>query len=221
MQQRTIFLLLLSCASVSFGGLRLSFNLGGTSSYLGYLFNDNSGINIKEQDMRSAMLLGAHVEVIFKETFGFLTGFQTEDKGGTLKGNWISWINGDFEFNYRYLQIPLHAKVIVPLLIPGSIYISAGPEMGFNLERSFTIRLQKASFVQDFDTLTSSYDFGFSGSLGYEIPIGRYFGLAFWGSYFYGLVDIYENNKTATSDFNLYNRTIKFGVSFTAAIAEF
>lgn len=214
-------LLLILAAFPSFAGLRLSFNFGGTSSYLGYLFNDSSGINVKEQDMRSSVLIGAQAEIDFKETFGFLIGVQTENKGGTLRGNLINLVNGEYEFKYRYLQIPVHAKVIIPLLFPGSIYISAGPELGFNLDKSFTIHLPSGDFPQDIDTLTSAYDFGFSGDVGYEIPFGRYFGLAVWGAYYYGLIDLNEIKKTTRSDFDLYNRTIKFGASFIATIMEF
>ena len=213
-------LMVMVAAGSSFAGLRLSFNLGGTSSYFGH--EVPNGVNVEKQGMRPALMLGGDIGVDFKELFGFSAGLNIEDKGGTIRGNIINIIRGDELFKFHYLQVPVHARVYIPLLIPGSIMLSAGPEFGFNTERSLQVTLANgSSSSENIDTLTVTHDIGISGKLGYEIPVGRYFAFSIWGGYYYGFTDILENKTKPENDINLYNRTIKYGASFIVTISEF
>jgi hypothetical protein len=227
MRNFKVMAIALCAASLSFAGLRVSYHIGGTGSSLGYRFSDSSGISVTDQNARSMLLLGTTAEIDFKETFGVSIGMQLEDRGGTLIGNVVlpfpfGKIDGDLEFKYRYLQVPLQAKLIVPLLIPGSIFLSAGPELGFLIDNSYTIRIKNGSpLLIDIDSLTSKTDFGISGTFGYELPLGRYFALSVWGGYYYGFTDLYENKSKPSADFDLFNRAIRFGVSFTTTVKEF
>jgi hypothetical protein len=222
---RKIFFSLIICACIapSFAGLRIHSSLGGTVSSLGYKFPDTLKIEINDQTMRTRFLFSTGIEIDFKEMFGATIGLSVEDRGGKLNGKWINLVEGEFEYQYRYLQVPVHAKLIVPLLIPGSIFLTAGPEFGFNIDRIWMVKFKNAAdpIGTVIDDETRGFDFGISGTLGYEIPMGRYFGLSIWGGYYYGFTDIYENKTKPSEDFNLYNRAIKFGVSFISTIKEF
>jgi hypothetical protein len=223
MKQTRLLFIVLAIASSSFAGFRIHSSLGGTITSLGYLFPDTLKIEIDEQSMRTRFLLSTGIEIDFKEMYGLVIGISAEDRGGRMKGKWINLIEGEFEYQYRYIQVPIHAKLIIPLLIPGSIFLTAGPELGFNVDRIWMVKFASdTNFVGTIiDDQTRGFDFGLSGTLGYELPIGRYFGLSFWGGYYFGFTDIYENRAKPEQDYNLYNRAIKFGVSFFSLLKEF
>lgn len=222
---RKIIVLLIVCGFVvsTFAGLRFHSSIGGTVSSLGYMFPDTLKIEINDQAVRTRFLLSTGIEVDFKEMYGFLIDLSVEDRGGKLSGKWVNLVEGEFEYQYRYLQVPVHAKIIVPLLIPGSIFLTAGPEFGFNIDRIWMVKFKNSTdpIGTVIDDETRGLDFGISGTLGYELPIGRYFALSLWGGYYYGFTDIYEEKTDPSKDFNLYNRAIKFGISFISTIKEF
>jgi hypothetical protein len=225
-QARSLFIVL-AIVSSSFSGLRLCYNVGGTVASLGYKFSDTLNISVTDQNARKMILFGAAAEIDYKEMFGFTFGMQLEDRGGTLIGNMVvplfGRIDAELDFRYRFLQFPIQAKFIVPLLIPGNVYLSAGPELGFLIDNSYTICDTNGSpvFISNIDSLTSKIDFGISGTLGYELPLGRYFALSFWGSYYYGFTDLYEKKDDPAADFDLNNRAIRFGISFISTLKEF
>ena len=102
---------------VSFAGLRIHSSLGGTVSFLGYENTDSTGLTVTDQSAAGFMLFGMATEIVFNETFSVLIGIYSEDKGGTLRGDWGILPDCHWELRYRYLQVPVHAKVFIPLLI--------------------------------------------------------------------------------------------------------
>jgi hypothetical protein len=210
-------------ASSSFAGFRIHSSLGGTTSFLGYNDTDSIGLVVREQNAAGFLLFGMAAEIDFRETLGLLVGIYSEDKGGTFKGDWLLWNDSYFELRYRYIQVPIHAKLIIPLLIPGSIFLSAGPELGFKVNHSLNVRLQDttARIPFNIDSVTVSTDFGLSFLVGYEVPLGRYIALSLWAGYYHGFTDIYDNRTNPQSDYDLFNRVVKFGVSFITTVKEF
>ncbi|MBN2035365.1 MAG: hypothetical protein JW768_01355 [Chitinispirillaceae bacterium] len=215
-------LILLVCAfsATSFAGLRVSLDLGGSSSYLAYEFHDTSQIEVDSREWVNSVVWGAHFDVSTKDIFGLSVGILLEDKGSILKGN-ASIFDGEYKFEYRFLQIPVHGKFIIPLLVPGSITLAAGPEFGFVLDRSWVVKLGNLVIEPDWEDYCSDMDFGISGRLAYEAPIGRYLGFQAWGAYYYGLVDLFKSDDPALEDFDIFNRTITFGASIYILLMEF
>jgi hypothetical protein len=195
---------------------------GATLSYLDYEFP--TAINVTGRDICSYFYIGFGADANFNEYVGLRTGMTYEQKGATLKGNIISLINGDITYIYRYLQFPLHAKVSIPLLIPGNVIITAGPELGVNLgaERETRLGNNSSTINDDIDTLTESVDFGISGSVGYDFPIGKIFGMILECGYYYGFIDLYKDDDSpADQRIELYNRTVKIGLTLYANVASF
>ncbi|MBN1128648.1 MAG: outer membrane beta-barrel protein [Chitinispirillaceae bacterium] len=227
MKPYTMIPVVLALASSSFAGFRIHSSIGGMFSTMKYAVGDSTGITVTDQEARGLVLFGAAAEVDFRETIGLTIGMQLEDRGGLLKGNatvpLFGMIDGGLDFRYRHLQFPLQVKFIIPLLIPGSIYLSGGPELGFLIDHSYTLN-DTGNFpvlIFNIDSLTAKTDFGISGTAGYELPLGRHFAMSIWGSYYYGFTDLYENTDRPSMDLDLFNRALRFGVSLITTLKEF
>jgi len=205
--------------------LLLSGKGGASLAYLGYDFPDN--LNVTGRDISPYFYIGFGADVNFNEYLGLRTGMTYEQKGSNLQGNFlvlVTLVNGDITYSYRYLQFPLHAKVSIPLLIPGNVIITAGPELGVNLEAERETHFAGSStiFKDDIDSLAESVDFGISGSVGYDFPIGKIFGMILECGYYYGFIDLYKDDDSpADQRIELYNRTVKIGLTLYANVASF
>jgi hypothetical protein len=194
-------------------------NVGGTASMV-TIDKTPQGINVDQSKWVGYFAFGLAAEAAFNEYIGAGIGVGYEKRGGIAVGNLSvgSWslFNGEIEYDYRYLQIPLYIKGTLPLRIPGRLFITLGPELGVKMESEATLRIYNSNFSQTdkIDTLTGAVDFALSGTFGYELPLLWFGGLRAYVGYCQGFIDIYENKVQSTSDYDIYNRAFKYGLSF-------
>ncbi|HUI90696.1 MAG TPA: outer membrane beta-barrel protein [Chitinivibrionales bacterium] len=221
MKRNTTFLIVLFSSLMVFSApqCRLAFNLGGTESFID-VTKLPQGLAINDSKWAGYFNFGMDGELDVNEYFGASLGIAFEKRGGTKVGN-IQWGaftvgSGEIEFNYRYFQIPLYLKGMLPLMIPGSVFICAGPELGVKIESEVVYRYynNNASLIVNADSVTGPVDFGISGLVGYDLPIGWSSGLSLYCGYYYGFIDVYENKSQTSSDYNVYQRALKYGISF-------
>lgn len=218
MTKYTAFFVVLVSAAAAFSGpsYNIGIYLGGTASSV-EASKMPSGINITDSKWKGYVTFGVAGEMQLNEYFGANLGIAYEKRGGTLVGNGLmTLIPGEIEYDYTYLQIPLHLKGMIPLMIPGSVFITIGPELGIKLESEFTWRFYNApnfDFVDKSDSLATAVDFGLSGTVGYDLPISWWGGVRLFGGFYYGFLDAYENKTTGTSDQNIFHRAFKYGLS--------
>lgn len=197
-------------------------NVGGTESMV-EADKTPKGINVTGTNWVGYFMFGLGGDVNFNEYIGAGLGLNYEKRGGIESGTWsvggVNLLSGQYEFDYRYLQVPVFVKGMLPLMIPGSVYVTLGPEFGFVMQSQRTWMPSNSSTSQtdNIDTLTNSMDFGLSATLGYDLPIAWFGSLRVWGGYYHGFVDIY-NDKTMVNgnslDYDIFNRAFKYGLSF-------
>lgn len=210
---------LLACTALGEPSFCVGANIGGTASMV-QVDKTPQGISVDESKWVGYIMFGLAGEVNFNEYVGAGIGLNYEKRGGIVSGNLslgaINLVSGEFEYDYRYLQVPVYLKGMLPLMIPGSIYVTFGPEFGFLMESQVTTRVYNSNTSQtdNIDTLTGSVDFGLSGTVGYDLPIAWFGDLRIWASYCHGLIDIYDNKSQPNLDYDIYNRAFKYGISF-------
>lgn len=220
--KRNVAFLILLCSSLtvfSAPEFKLVFNVGGTESFV-EVPKVPQGLLINDSKWAGYFSFGMDAELDLNEYFGASLGIAFEKRGGIKIGN-IQWGaftvgSGEIEFNYRYFQIPLYLKAMLPLMIPGSVFICAGPELGVKIESEATYRYynNNASLIVNTDSLTKPIDFGISGLVGYDLPIGWSSGLSLYCGYYYGFLDVFENKSQPSSDYDVYHRAFKYGISY-------
>lgn len=218
--------MVLFSAVAAFSGppVNVSVNIGGVSSSVEAMNIDSNVFYIKTNGSKwtSYFSFGAAGEVDFNEYFGAGLGVSYEKRGGILTGDLfigsIRIASGEWEFDYRYLQIPLFIKGMLPLMIPGSVFCTFGPELGIVLESETTVRSYQnfagLPKTEKIDTLTEPIDFGLSVTAGYDLPLGWSIGARVYVGYYYGFIDVYKKETPANSDADIYNRAFKYGLSF-------
>lgn len=222
-----LMVMFFAAAVISGPSFNISASVGGVSSYSEALgsdsFNIAPGFYIKSNGLKfnNYFSFGIAGEVEFNEYFGLDLGVTYEKHGGTLTGD-VFWGSlkigsGQWEIDYRYLQIPVLLKITLPLMIPGSVFCAVGPELGILLESEQTWRTDQANpnfpRTEKIDTLTEPFDFGLSAAAGYDIPIGWSLGVRLQVGYYYGFIDVNKKGNPVNSDANIYNRAIKYGIS--------
>lgn len=214
-----VFVVLVSAAAVFSGpSYNIGIYLGGTASSV-EASKMPTGISVNDSKWKGYVTFGVNGEAMLNEYFGAGIGVAYEKRGGVLAGSfsWGAWtlFTGEFEYDYTYLQIPIYLKAMIPLMIPGGVFITLGPEMGIKLESEFTVRNNtlNVSSVDKSDSLATAVDFGLSGTVGYDLPISWWGGVRLFGGFYYGFLDAYENKTTGTSDQNIFHRAFKYGLS--------
>lgn len=214
-----IVVLLCACAAFCGATFYVGATVGGTASSV-QVDKMPQGITVDQTKWVGYIMFGLNGEVNFNEYVGAGIGLDYEKRGGIATGK-LSWgainlFGGEFEYNYRYLQVPVYIKGMLPLMIPGSLYACLGPETGFRMESEITTRVYNSNTSQtgSLDTLTGPVDFGLSGTVGYDVPISWFGSLRLYACYYYGLIDIYDNRNHPSLDYDIYNRAFKYGLSF-------
>jgi hypothetical protein len=178
------------------------------------------GLKVTDQSTMATFEVGVGADWSLNEYLRLSTGFLYEHKGALLKGtvyaSGVSSGNGYQRIDFHYLTIPVYAKGIASLLIPGNVFLALGPEIGFNIdafrEDSGRIKRSPITYSTLVDTIiysnikkeTAPMDLAIGVMLGYELPIGWNTGIVFQGSYSLGLINV--SKKSGTS---LYNRTLR------------
>jgi Outer membrane protein beta-barrel domain len=216
------FIIVLLCSGGAFCAptFSVAVNIGGTASSVEASHIDSSTfyINVDGSKWIGDVSFGISGEVAFNEYLGAGLGVSYEKRGGILTGGlWLGNIklaSGEWELDYRYLQIPVYFKAMLPLMIPGSLFCTIGPELGIKLQSEATVRSNNYSNTTVIDTVSEPLDFGLSGTIGYEVPLGWFCGLRIYGGYYYGLIDVYNKSNPPNSDADIFNRAFKYGLSF-------
>ncbi len=201
-------------------------NVGGTASMV-EVDKVPQEISITATNWTGYVSFGLFGEVKLNEYFGAGLGISYEGRGGSVDGYYpiplLGNLTGEETYEYRYLQIPLYLKGTIPLMIPGSVFVTLGPELGVKLESQRTLHIDNWNNpnnpkTDDIDTLSEPIDCGLSASVGYELPISWFGGLRAYVGYYYGFIDIYDDKSVTTTgsslDYNIFNRAFKYGLSF-------
>jgi hypothetical protein len=164
-------------------------------------------------------------EQYFSKHLSLISGLSVETRGeitesttnlGTDSIPIIDIIESDIHF--LYLQIPLLVQYNIPLG-PGIINVFAGPELGIVLQGE--IRSVDNTTIPGVGTITTpdtmniasemkTADGGISAGFGYEIAFGQH-SVFCRPSYYYGLIDYFENGPKGT----LTNIKLQLGYKFT------
>ncbi|HMD67733.1 MAG TPA: porin family protein [Chitinivibrionales bacterium] len=200
-------------------------NVGGTESGV-EVSKMPQGISTTANNWTGYVMFGLFGEMKLSEYFGAGIGASYEARGGSVDGyipTILGVVTGGETFDYRYLQIPFYMKGTIPLMIPGSVFVTLGPELGVKLESQRTTKFYNVNIpgypkMDNIDSITEPLDFGVSASLGYELPISWFGGLRACVGYYYSFIDIYHDKTLTTTgtslDYDIFNRAFKYGLSF-------
>jgi hypothetical protein len=218
--------------SISAGATDLSWYIdgGGNASYIDPTLPPE--LTFRSKSVEPFVAGGAGLQLRFNDFFRLRSGLFYEHRACEIQGQghyvvlgFPIDVNGSYTFTYDYIQLPLHLVGAMPMLFPGSVYLSAGPEIGVPLVSKMRTTLDSVGTggvaydsTSDIRANTNPYDFGLSGELGYEIPFGKYFSAALYAGYYWGLLDIYKlvSASTGQSDFGIYTRAVRFGLRLDA-----
>lgn len=200
-------------------------NVGGTESMV-EVSKVPQGISTTANNWTGYVMFGLSGEIKLNEYFGAGLGLNYEARGGSVDGYFpflLVNVTGGEVFDYRYLQIPVYIKAMIPLMIPGSVFVTLGPELGVCIGSQRTTKFYNYNVAgypktDNIDSITEPLDFGVSASVGYELPISWFGGLRAYAGYYYGFIDIYDDKTLSANgnslDYDIFNRALKYGLSF-------
>jgi hypothetical protein len=221
-----LFIVALSASAVD---LSWYVDVGGNASYINPTLPPE--ITLRHKSVEPFIAGGAGLQLHLNDFFRIKSGLFYEHRACKIDGHgrytiiaglWVVDVDGSYTFTYDYIQLPLHLVGVMPMLFPGNIYLSAGPEFGVPLASQQRVAIDSAG-TPKWDTTfdaranTRSYDFGLSGEIGYEFPFGKYLSAAAYAGYYWGILDIYKAaTASAVGEAEIYTRSFRFGVRFDA-----
>jgi hypothetical protein len=164
--------------------------------------------SIDDRSVLLSPLLGMGTELAFSEYFRVGLGIHYERRGGKIEGGY----DYEWEFRYSYLQFPFWIKGVVPLLIPGSVFLKGGAEVGANLSAEVKETHPSDTYYESWVDRTAPVDFGFVLALGYEFPLGATTGFSVYAASYLGVVDVHREEGNEPS-IELSTRSLRIGVS--------
>ena len=219
---------ILFIVALSAGAIDLSWyvDCGGNVSYIYPTLPTN--ITLREKSHETFVAGGAGLQLRLVDYFRVKTGLSYERRSCKFNGQGRFMVlgfipvdlDGSFSFTYDFVQLPIHLVGVMPMLFPGNIYLAAGPEFGIPLTSTLRETIDssgttKYDTTSDIRGLTRPFDFGLSGEIGYELPMGKYFSAAAFFGYYWSLLDMYKADTAANPnaiELDIYTRSIRFGV---------
>lgn len=170
------------------------------------LTSDAANMNYTS-DASTNFYLGGYANIFAAPNFAIQPGVSLQGKGGKVNvGDFMSETSGSATINILSIEIPVNAVCYIPTGTTGSVFIGAGPYLGFNL----SAKAKSGNFSQDINIGSGSQeikriDFGANFSGGYKLSGGLLFSVG------YGLG---ITNMDNTDDPVEKNRVLSFGVGF-------
>jgi hypothetical protein len=149
-------------------------------------FGFRGGINLSKfvgEDAGSESVqglnLGASIPLINIGPFSIVPEVYYAQKGGQFDPATAE----SFEFELRYIEVPLLARLTFPLAGPLSFYVGGGPVYGWNLDCKFSAATDPNATAREcgqqfssFDTAMASADKGIVFNSGLNLPLLGGFG---------------------------------------------
>ncbi|MBS1615532.1 MAG: PorT family protein [Bacteroidetes bacterium] len=162
--------------------------------------------------MNSGMLPGARiggmVELGLTKNIYLRPGLQFSMMGG--KGGDLKVLNNDLTMSINYILIPINVLYKLGKAGDGRFYAGLEPYLGFALGGKYKVSGSTTDLKIGGDAGKDDVkplDFGAGVKVGYELPMGLYFDVAY-------LLGITNNLPGGNSDNKMSNRNISIGVGY-------
>lgn len=180
-----------------------------------------AGVNLPKQVMKisaeglnmsvttsstTSFYVSGYANIFAAPNFAIQPGLSLQGKGGKME-------IGDqkVEDNVMSLDIPVNAVYYIPTGATGSVFLGAGPYVGFHL--SGKEKLNGESYDIEFgsgENEMKRVDFGLNFQLGYKLANGFLIN----GAYGLGLANLANEGIYEGADAKVHNRILSFGVGF-------
>lgn len=188
--------LILPVTPASGGGWHIGGVAGVNSATFGGEFGD-----IVDPDPRNALTAGVRIQRDLAGPWALVTGMVYAPKGGSSEGQLTDPLGnpgGTYtsEWQFRYLEIPLLAKLSPSAGTGIRPFLLAGPSVGISMGGRFVSGIGRP-FDQNLHDFRP-FDLGIAGGAGLEFPIGGGT-LGLEARYTGGLFDLYDLDDNAES----------------------
>ncbi|TYR33934.1 PorT family protein [Sphingobacterium phlebotomi] len=170
-----------------------------------------SGVNASvESGTTTSFYVSGYANIFAAPNFAIQPGLSLQGKGGEMD---MTDLGGEkYTTNIMSLDIPVNAVYYIPTGNTGSVFVGAGPYVGFHLSGKDKISGGESYDVEfgSGEDETKRVDFGLNFQLGYKLANGFLIN----GGYGLGLANLLNFEAEQGVSMKGHNRVLSFGVGF-------